>query len=67
MFEDPDQYKKPYDLSVFRKLARVDFDGSLLIAGQVEDKLLQASAKYEICAGILLTDKSSDSSIPPAR
>jgi len=67
MFEDPDQYKKPYDLSVFRKLARVDFDGSLLIASQVEDKLLQASAKYEICAGILLAGKSSDSSIPPAR
>ncbi|MEW6129393.1 MAG: hypothetical protein AB1757_20300 [Acidobacteriota bacterium] len=58
VFDDPNQYKKPYDLSAFRKLSSIDIDRVLLIADYLEDKPLQANAKYEVCAGILLFAKA---------
>lgn len=59
VFDDQEEYKKPYDLSIFRKLAQVDFDIAWLSATQIEDKLLQASARYEACAAILLDRKAT--------
>lgn len=53
VFDEPSQYRRPYQLSAFRKLAAVDFDGVLLAAAQINDKRLQLSARYEICSGIL--------------
>jgi hypothetical protein len=53
--DDPDEYaRKPYDLSVFRKVADMDFDGGLLAASFIDNKATMASAMYELCAGVLL-------------
>ncbi len=59
--DDPEEYnRKPYDLSVFRKLARVDFDGGQLAAATLASKSLMASAKYELCAGVLLVQPTKE-------
>jgi hypothetical protein len=53
--DDPEVYNtKPYDFAAFRKVAMGDFDGGLLAALSLGDKSLVASAKYELCAGVLL-------------
>lgn len=68
LYEDPDHYHRPYDFSFLRKLVWVDFDGVMLAASSLQDKLLQASATYEICAGILEKGKPKrkrPSSPPP--
>lgn len=57
VFNDQEEYKKPYDLSIFRKLALVNFDIAWLSAMQIEDKLLQTAARYEVYAAILLDRK----------
>ncbi|MGH9761093.1 MAG: hypothetical protein ACREDR_18910, partial [Blastocatellia bacterium] len=54
MIENPDQYKRAYNLSVFGKIAHSDFEGALLIAQGIQQKSLRTSAEYEVCAGILL-------------
>lgn len=68
LVEDPEQYNNPYDLSAFTNLARVDFDGTMLLADLIEDKAVRASAKYEICAAILLDGEKpqpAESAAPP--
>jgi tetratricopeptide (TPR) repeat protein len=62
--DDPTQYKKPYDMSAFRKLAAGDFDRVLWAASTIEDKKLRASATFETCAGALLESKA-DQAKPP--
>lgn len=57
VFDDRGEYKKPYDFSIFRKLAQENFDLSWLAATQIDDNLLQLVAKYEVCAAILLNPK----------
>jgi hypothetical protein len=53
--DDPSEYTtKPYDMSVFRKIADSDFDGGVLAASYIDNKSIMASAIYELCAGILL-------------
>lgn len=54
VLDDPGQYKKPYDLSAFGRLVRADFEGARMLADQISERSLRASALYEICAGILL-------------
>ncbi len=66
VFDDQEEYKKPYDLSVFRKLAMKDFNTSWLAAAQIDDRLLQVNAKYEVCAAILLNRKKTNVETPKA-
>jgi hypothetical protein len=68
LYEHPSQYQKPYDFSLFKQLALVDFEGALLSASNINDKTVRASAEFEICTGILLKGKPAknrDNSIPP--
>ena len=52
--DDPEEYnRKPYNLSVFRKLAGLDFDGGFFASMMLANKSMMASAKYELCAGVL--------------
>jgi hypothetical protein len=64
--DDLDEYnRKPYDLSAFRKMAGRDFDGGLLEASTIGNKSIMASAKYELCAAILL--KKEPAKATPAK
>jgi tetratricopeptide (TPR) repeat protein len=68
LYEHPSQYQKPYDFSLFKQLALVDFEGTLLSASNINDKTVRASTEFEICTGILLKGKPTknrDNSIPP--
>lgn len=68
LYESAYLYQKPYDFSIFRQFAMIDFEGALLSAANINDKSVRASAEFEICASILLQGKpmkSQGNEIPP--
>jgi tetratricopeptide (TPR) repeat protein len=68
LYESPHLYQKPYDFSLIKQLALVDFEGALLSTSNINNKSVRANAEFEICASILLQgkpSKSRDNTVPP--
>jgi VWFA-related protein len=59
------RYEAPYTLeSVFRELARSDFERSLFLANSLEDKFLRALSTIAVCAPCLETRQNRDAQQP---